>query len=115
MHPAITVVQTLPYVLCATLWLPWRVPEAATAAVVLAALLLVASLLVYTPMLLDPQALSGDMIGLAFVAISIAMIGGLLVASALAWFILWRRRRTSGSAGILPPARKWITNHRTPM
>ena len=94
LHPTIFLVQMLPYLLCAALWLPWRVPGAATTAVVLAALLLVAGLVVYTPMVLAPGAQGGDMIGLAFVAISIGMTTGLLVGSTVAWLVLWRRRHS---------------------
>lgn len=94
LHPAIFLVQMSPYLLCAALWLPWRVPGAATTALVLSALLLVASLVVYIPMVWAPQLQGGDMIGLAFVAISVGMTTGLLVASAVAWLVLWRRRHS---------------------
>lgn len=88
LHPAILLGQAVPYVVCAGLWLPWRAPAAGTSAVVLAALLLLAALVLYLPMLAAPGARGGDMIGLAFLAISAVTTGALLVGSAVALLVL---------------------------
>lgn len=99
LHPAILLGQAVPYVLCAGLWLPWRAPAAGTSAVVLATLLLLAALVLYLPMLAAPGARGGDMIGLAFLAISAVTTGALLVGSAVALLVLlWTARTSAGSA-----------------
>lgn len=100
LNPVILVGQTVPYVLCAGLWLPWRARSAATAALVLAALLLLGAVVLYLPMLWAPGTRGGDMIGFGFIAISIVTTGALLFGSAVAAVVLWRRHRTLP----LPPA-----------
>lgn len=94
LHPAILLVQLAPYLLCAVLWLPWRKPRAASTALTLAALLLLVAVLLYLPMLWAPGARGGDMIGLAFAAISAATTVGLLLGSAVALAAPWLRART---------------------
>jgi hypothetical protein len=95
LHPALFLGQLAPFLLCAALWLPWRPPAAAATTVVLASLLLLASVILYGPMLWSPAKHGGDMIGLAFVAISAGMTAGLLVASAVACLVLWMRLRAA--------------------
>ena len=99
LHPALFLGQLVPYLLCAALWLPWRAPAPAATAAILAGLLLLASVILYGPMLWSPAAHGGDMIGLAFVAISVGMTAGLLVASAVAWLVLWMRLRAARRQG----------------
>jgi hypothetical protein len=98
LHPAILVGQAVPYLLCAGLWLPWRAPGAATTAVVLSGLLLLAGLLIYGPMVWDPAAQAGDMIGLLFIAIAIGTAAALLIASGVALLVL-RLRQRAGPPG----------------
>jgi hypothetical protein len=93
LHPAILLVQLAPYVLCAVLWLPWRAPRAASTAVTLSALLLLVAVVLYLPMLWAPGARGGDMIALAFAAISAATTAVLLFGSALALLVPWLRAR----------------------
>jgi hypothetical protein len=88
LHPATFLGQLVPYVLCAALWLPWRAPGAATAALTLSALMLVAAVILYGPMLWAPGARGGDMIGFAFIAISAGTTAGLLLGSAVALVVL---------------------------
>jgi hypothetical protein len=88
LHPAILLGQTVPYVVCACVWLPRRAPAAAKSAVVLATLLLLAALVLYPPMLATPGARGGDMIGMAFIAISAVTTGAVLVGSAVALLVL---------------------------
>jgi hypothetical protein len=94
LHPTILVVQLAPYLLCAVLWLPWRAPRAASTALTLSALLFLLAVLVYLPMLWAPGARGGDMIGLAFAAISAATTVGVVFGSAVALLVPWLRART---------------------
>jgi hypothetical protein len=99
-HPVILVGQTVPYVVCAALWLPWRARGTETAALILAAILLLAALVLYLPMLWAPGARGGDMIGLAFILISTATTAALLLGSAIAGAVLWLRVRASSDLTI---------------
>jgi hypothetical protein len=101
LNPFIVLCQPVPYLVCAGLWLPWRALAAARIALVLAGLLLVVALALYLPMLWAPGAKGGDMIGFAFILISVWTTLGLLVGSALAALGLWlriRRRRALSAA-----------------
>jgi len=91
--------QTVPYLLCAALWLPWRGPLAAQAAPVVAGLLLLAAAIVYLPMLLAPRLLGGDMVGLLFLLISVVTTAGVIVVSVLAVIITRLRKQLRASAG----------------
>lgn len=99
LHPTIFLGQLVPYVLCAGLWLPWRAPEAATTAVILSGLLLLAGAIIYGPMLWAPRARGGDMIGLAFVALSVGTTAGVSFGSGVAFLVLWLRRRAKHGRG----------------
>lgn len=92
-HPVILVGQVVPYLVCAGIWLPWRAAAAATTAAILAALLFIAALLLYSPMLWSPEAQGGDMLGLAFILISMVTTAVVLAGSAVATLVLWQRRR----------------------
>jgi hypothetical protein len=101
MHPQLLLLQAVPYLLCAGLWLPWPAPSVGTAALVLSGLLLLGAALVYVPMLLDPRSVGGDMVGLGFLAIAAVTTAALAAASLGAFGLLrWRRRhdhlRTGG-------------------
>lgn len=96
LNPFIVLCQPVPYLVCAGLWLPWRARAAARIALALAGLLLVVALVLYVPMLWAPGAQGGDMIGFAFILISVWTTLGLLAGSAIAALGLWlriRRRR----------------------
>jgi hypothetical protein len=99
LHPALLLGQLVPYLLCAGLWLPWRVPEAATMAVILSGLLLLAGAITYGPMLWAPRARGGDMIGVTFVAISVGTTAGVVLGSGVAFLMLWLRRRARDGRG----------------
>jgi|KBSMisStaDraftv2_1062788.scaffolds.fasta_scaffold410796_2 hypothetical protein len=92
-NPAILLVQAAPYVVCAVIWLPWRTPVARTPSLILAALLFVAALVVYLPILWTPAKNGGDMIGLAYILISVVTTAGVLLGSATAGLMLWLRGR----------------------
>jgi hypothetical protein len=96
LHPVIFLAQLVPYAVCAAIWLPRRVPGAATVALTFAAFLLMATAVAYLPMLWAAGAQGGDMIGLAFVSIPVGATAVLLVGSTVAWLVLWWRRRTPG-------------------
>jgi hypothetical protein len=93
LNPFILLGQPVPYVACAGLWLPWRSPAAAKIALILAGLLLLAALVLYVPMLWAPGAQGGDMIGFAFILVSIVTTLALFVGSAIAALGLWLRAR----------------------
>lgn len=93
LHASVFLLQGLPYVLAALLWVPawtWGSDALSTG---LSSLLLLAALWLYVPVLWSPGRWGGDMIGLAFVAISGVTTAAVLVASALAALIIWMRRR----------------------
>ncbi len=92
LHPLILAGQTVPYLVCAALWLPWKARNAETTALILAAILLLAALVLYLPMLLA-RAPGGDMVGLAFILISTVTTGAILLGSAIAGLVLWLRVR----------------------
>lgn len=100
LQPVILLGQTVPYLVCAGLWLPWRAPVAARIAVILSGLLLLAALGLYLPMLWAPGAQGGDMVGLAFILISVVTTGALILASAIVGFVLWLRLRTGRSGPV---------------
>ncbi|HMA41429.1 MAG TPA: hypothetical protein VKP10_15240 [Gemmatimonadales bacterium] len=93
LHPLILAGQTVPYLVCAALWLPWKARDAETAALILAAILLFAALVLYLPMLFAPRTPGGDMVGLAFILISTVTTGAVLLGSAIAGLVLWLRVR----------------------
>lgn len=97
LHAELLVLQALPYVVCAAVWLPRRTPGAAPTALGLALALLAAGGVLYVPMLLQPEKLGGDMVGLLFLLISIATTIVLLLVSLFA--ILLIRQHTPASSG----------------
>ena len=92
LHPALFLLQPVPYVLCGALWLPRRDPAAATTALVLAVVLLLSTVIAYVPMMWTPAARGGDMMGIMYVALSAAMTVAVLVGSAVAFLVIWLRR-----------------------
>ena len=94
-HPALLLGQPVPYVVCGALWLPWRDPATTMPALVLAAVLLLSAVIIYVPMMLAPAATGGDMIGVAYVAISAAMTMAVLLGSAVALLVVRLRRYRS--------------------
>jgi hypothetical protein len=94
LHPSVYVLQALPYGLAAALWLPrwswsWRGDATST---VLAALLLATSLALYGPVVLAPRQWGGDMIALAFLAMSGATTAVILILSGVTALIVWLQR-----------------------
>ena len=84
LHPSVLGVQSVPYLLCAALWLFRRNPAASWGALVFAAILFVTAVIAYAPMLWSPGARGGDMIGLTFVAVSGVSTLALVIGSVLA-------------------------------
>lgn len=95
-NPVILLGQAVPYLLCAGLWLPWRGSAAARTALMLAGLLLIAALAVYLPMLLSPGGRGGDMVGFAFILISIVTTVAVILGSGIAGLVLWLRFKGEG-------------------
>lgn len=95
-HPAIVAGQLVPFVVCALIWLPRQAPWTMTAAVAVSAVLLGATAVVDGAILWAPASRGGDMIGLAFVAMSLSGTVLVLALSAIAGLIgVVRRRRGS--------------------
>jgi hypothetical protein len=93
LHVELLLLQGVPYALCAVLWLPWRSPRTRTPAVALAIALLLATMAVHVPILWAPAARGGDMIALAYVAITASLTIGVLLGSAAAGLVIWRSAR----------------------
>ena len=89
LHAELLLLQCVPYALCGVLWLPWRSPRTRRPALVLAASLLLATLAVDVPILLSPAARGGDMIALAYAAVTAILTVGVLLGSAAAGLVIW--------------------------
>lgn len=97
LHPAIFIVQAAPYLVAGMFWLPFRTKPATTVAQWVAGALLLAACLLYVPMLTGFVPMGGDMVGLAFVAITVATISAITVVTVVAWGLLYVRRRSESS------------------
>jgi hypothetical protein len=93
LQPAIFAVQSVPYVLAAGLWLPWRSPQARRAGRVLASVLFLIDVLLYVPMLTGLWPTGGDMVALGFFLITIVTTSSILLVSLVAFGVLWYRQR----------------------
>lgn len=92
LHPAVFLVQSFPYAVASVLLVPtWRWGSD-RASVVSAAGILALSLVLYVPILSEPDRWGGDMIGLAFLAMSGGMLAVVVVASGLSALAGWLRR-----------------------
>lgn len=105
LHPAVFLIQGIPYGLAAALLLPawgWRSDKLSA---ILAGLLLAVSIAMYIPVLSAPGQWGGDMIALAFLAMSGGTMAVLVVALAvfgLARRLTWMGSPRSGSDGVAP-------------
>jgi len=94
LHAPVFLLQGVPYVVAAVLWVPaWTWGSDATSAV-LSLLLLLVAVWLYVPVVWSPGRWGGDMIGLAFIAISGVTTAVVLVASGLMALVSWMRRRS---------------------
>jgi hypothetical protein len=93
LHPAIVVAQSLPYLVAASLWLPWRSPPAGRLGQWLARVLLLATAALYIPMLIGWWSTGGDMVGLAFFMIAAGLVVSILLATLVTYTALWLRAR----------------------
>jgi hypothetical protein len=98
LHPVIFVIQALPYVACAGLWLPWSSSWTDRPALFAGVALFGASLAVYVPMMWTAGGNGGDMMALGYLAVSAALMLGVLVASGAAWLILRHRAHRAAPA-----------------
>lgn len=105
LHPSIFMLQSLPYAAAGALWIPAWSWGKDTVSLVLAAGLVTICLALYVPVLWAPGEWGGDMIALAFLAMSGATMGIVIVTSGLTALVLWwHRRRAPGlrSEGVAP-------------
>ena len=93
LNPVIFAAQSLPYLLAAGLWLPWRSPRASAIGQVLAGLLFLVAALLYIPMVTGLWPTGGDMVGLGFFLIAIGTTLSILLVTLGAFGMLWLRRR----------------------
>ena len=91
LHWNLLVWQAVPYVLCGVLWLPRSTPIAVRVANLLAGMMLLATIVLYVPMWMDPSRLTGDLVGLRFVFISMVEGTVLLAVSCVVLVGLWLR------------------------
>ena len=89
----IFLVQAFPYLVAAALWLPWRSPDAARIAHSLARVLFYAAAVFYATLLTGIFPVGGDMIGLGVILIALTTLALVVVATLLAFALLWLRRR----------------------
>ena len=89
----IFVVQAIPYLAAAALWLPWRSPDAARIAHTLARALFYAAAVFYAAMLTNIFPMGGDMIGLGIILIALTTLALIVAATIVAFALLWVRRR----------------------
>ena len=87
------VVQAIPYLVAAALWLPWRAPDPARIAHTLARALFYAAAVFYAAMLTGIFPIGGDMIGLGVFLVALTTLGLVMAATVLAFAALWVRRR----------------------
>lgn len=92
-NPVVFAAQSLPYLVAAGLWLPWRSARASTIGQVLAGLLFLVAALLYIPMITGLWATGGDMVALGFFLIAIGATVSLLVVTLVAFGMLWLRQR----------------------
>jgi hypothetical protein len=93
LNPVVFAAQSLPYLLAAGLWLPWRSPRVGTIGQVLAGLLFVVAALLYIPMVTGLWTTGGDMVALGFFLIAIGTTLSLLLVTLVAFGMLWLRQR----------------------
>ena len=87
----VLVTQTLPYLLCAALWLPWKHPSTPKVAFRLSLLLFVAACLLYVPIFIDPRMVGGDMVGLGYILVCLVTTGAVLAISLITFGVLFVR------------------------
>ena len=95
LNPVVFAAQSLPYLLAAGLWLPWRSPRAGTIGQVLAGLLFLVAALLYIPMITGLWATGGDMVALGFFLIALGTSLSVLFVTLVAFAMLWLRLRVS--------------------
>jgi hypothetical protein len=95
----IAFMNVIPYMICGVMWLPSDSARVQKASIAISSLLLFGTLWFYAPMLLNPSQVAGDMVGVGFAFVPIALTIGLLVISALVGIALaLKRPRVSGAA-----------------
>jgi hypothetical protein len=101
LQPIVFLGQSLPNLLAAGLWLPWRSERARTVGLRLAALLFAASALLYIPVMTGITPTGGDMIALGYVLMALVTTAAILVATIVGFGVSWfiHRRRSSTIAG----------------
>jgi predicted MFS family arabinose efflux permease len=97
--PRLLVWQMLPYLLCGALWLPWHGRFAERAGRIVAGVLLGVSVAIYVPLLLHPGWISGDMVGLAFIILTLSVSAGVVVVTLGVWIARLLRMRGGSREG----------------
>ena len=86
--PAVFVMQAIPYLLCAALWLPSSNPRAPKVALGLSILLFAVAGVLYLPQWVHPRS-GGDMVGLGYILACLVLTTTVLVVSIVAVVVSW--------------------------
>lgn len=94
----VLLMQTIPYAVCAAIWLPIRHPLAAKFAQRIALLLFAGACLIYLPSWVRPRS-GGDMVGLGYILACAVTTAVVVLASIVALIILHLQRRSDRALG----------------
>jgi hypothetical protein len=97
LHPAVFLIQPLPYVLAAALLVPEWGWSSDRVSLIVAGIVSAVSLMLYVPVLSAQGQWGGDMIALAFLAMSGAVVVVVVVASGVGALVHRRSRMSDGS------------------
>ena len=88
----VLLLQAIPYIVCAALWLPARSARAMKVFLRLAMVLFLVACVLNGPWLVRPGP-AGDMVGLGYILICIVMTTAIVAISGIAYAALWWGRR----------------------
>jgi hypothetical protein len=91
--------QTIPNLVAAALWLPWRSARATKVGLILAGLLFGASVLFYIPILTGIVPTGGDMIALGYMLFAFVTLVAILAATAVAFTVSWALAKRAKQEG----------------
>lgn|SRR5690349_8289482 len=93
LQPMIFAAQTIPHLVAAALWLPWRSTRANGIALVLSRLCVIGSALFYIPLMTGILPTGGDMIGLGYILFATISVILIVAVTAIAFSVSWLGER----------------------
>jgi hypothetical protein len=105
LQPIVFVGQTIPHLVAAALWLPWRSARASKVGLILAGLLFGASVLFYVPILTGIVPTGGDMIALGYLLFAFVTVVLILATTGVAFTASWalgRRLKQNDVQRLIP-------------